>query len=151
MSKNNQEALILWGFSMLPYLAIAWFAANFIEEKPEEIWKMLGLLLGARFFFSLIEWLGSVLSWRMYGKKATAQKYQAFLSSKKFPAREGNEDLDSYLYRILFVDESPAPLRENAWILSTELQAANANGLMAGLRLNSAANAALDAYSPKAS
>lgn len=167
---NNTRSLIITIlFSFVPYVLVSWGYAELTHGDSKEFWSALGVLLLARLFFSIIETLGSVLSWRLYGKKIMVNMFVELLRVHNFPKREyAHDNLSAYLYRIMeerpppspwdFViadagvgdDEAeyPASLKTAAREMSQVLEASQSfDGILAGVRMHSAAEAALDIYS----
>jgi len=168
---NDTRSLIITVlFAFVPYILISWGYAELIHGDSKEFWSVLGLLLLARLFFSIIETLGSVLSWRLYGKKIMVNKILEGLRVNNFPKREyAHDDLSTYLFRMYEEQPPPSPwdfiitegseekeakypesLKTSAKEMSRALEASRSfGGILAGMRMNSAAEAALDIYSPR--
>ena len=106
----------------------------------------------------------------LYGKKIMVNNFLEILRVNNFPKREYDDDLSNYLYRIVY--ESPPPSRWNfiladasagddepkypaslktaAKEMSQGLEASRSfGGILVSMRMNSAARAALDIYSPR--
>ena len=89
---NVKTHVITFAFAMVPYLLVTWGYTELTNGDTKTFWTALGILLGVRVFFSLIETLGSVLSWRLYGKNFMVQKMLEVLRANKFPMREYSHD-----------------------------------------------------------
>jgi hypothetical protein len=101
-------------------------------------------------FFSMIESLGGVLMWRAYGKRLLVDKYVAFMKEKKFPPRfYKDEDCLDYLARIED-GNFPLPTQRAAVRFQQQLATNEEMGILVGMRMHSASEAALEKYSPNA-
>lgn len=136
-------------FGFVPYFLVSWGYMALVDGGADQFWSAFGVLVAARLFFSFIETLGSVLSWRLYGKKLMVSKFYEFLRMNSFPKRKyAHDDFLNYLARI---DDGPYPAsvktaaKEIYFVLSTF----ESMGILLGMRIHSATEAALDAYSPK--
>jgi hypothetical protein len=110
-----------------------------------------GVLLALRVFFGIIETLGGIVHWRLYGKRMVVDKYVDFLRAHGFPKRNSPHDgLLAYLARIENDPELSASLRTAASHVHTVLSACEEVGILSGSRMHSAMKAALEIYSPKA-
>jgi len=76
---NTKWALIMSAFAFIPYLLVAWGYTRIADGSVRVFWIALGLLIGARFFFSVIETVGSILAWRLYGRRLAIDRNLAFL------------------------------------------------------------------------
>jgi len=139
-------------FSWLPYLVVAWGYMKLADDLWGDFWTALLWLLVARTFFSIIEILGGIAAWRVYGRRALTQSYLELLRENDFPQRTNSyDDVLGYLSGIeLDVD---GVLSDQVKRAATEFRTALAiyrtTGLFAGLRHLAAAEAALEIYSPK--
>src|SRR5688572_20513232 len=112
MSEFKSSA-ITFGSAMVPYLLVAW-AWSAISNERGAFWLALTALFVVRLFFSIIETLGSVLAWRLYGKKHAVARMLAFLRANKYPKRFYRHD--SFLAYLTRIDdpEFPESLRMSA-------------------------------------
>jgi hypothetical protein len=93
--------------SLGPYLIVAWAYVKYVDQAGN-FWIALGVLLGVRFFFSVIETLGSALAWRIYGRRHSVRTTVQFLIANKFPMRKYAWDNgENYLFR--FRDKRELP------------------------------------------
>lgn len=147
---NDTRAHIIMGlFTFIPYFIVSWAYMALVDGRAGQFWSAFGVLVAVRLFFSIIETLGSILSWRLYGRKFMVSKFLGFLRVNNFPKREyAHDDFSNYLARI---EEGPytasvkASAKEIYFILSTF----ESMGILLGMRMHSASDVALDAYSPR--
>jgi len=50
-------------------IPISSVAAYFVGGGTKTFWTAIGVFLGARMFFGIIECFGGILVWRLYGRK----------------------------------------------------------------------------------
>jgi len=142
--------LITFGFAFVPYFLVSWGYAALTDGNSRTLWATFGILIGVRLFFGLIEMLGSVLAWRLYGKKFMVEKALQMFRSNKFPMREySHDDLGNYLARIEDDEEVSPAVKRAAKDLEVVLGMFENQGILIGARVYSATEAALDIYSPK--
>lgn len=147
-----RTGIILALFSVVPYAIVSWIYMKLTDGGMREFWIAMGLLFLARLFFSLIEWLGTTLMWRLYGKRESACQYLALMREQNFPQRRYRHyDFSSQL-AVIEEDGSEFPLSVQR--IATEwrcaLLAAERSGILPGMRAHAAIEAAYDLYSPKA-
>ncbi|HUO43335.1 MAG TPA: hypothetical protein VMT94_00290 [Burkholderiales bacterium] len=147
---NDARARIIMGlFAFVPYFMVSWAYMALVDGGARQFWSAFGVLAAVRLFFSLIETLGSVLSWRLYGRKFTVNKFLGLLRANNFPKREhAHDDFLNYLARIEdgpYSQSVKGCVKEIYFILSTF----ESMGILLGMRMHSATEAALDAYSPR--
>ena len=80
--------LMIAAFAAIPYGLVTWGYTAFTDGDVQAFWVALGVLLGIRLFFSLIEMLGGVLYWRLYGRRIVLSNALKFLKTNGFPPRE---------------------------------------------------------------
>lgn len=149
MNKTKPQ-LIIVGFSLVPYLLVSWGYAELTDGRTETFWTAFGVLVGFRLFFSVIETLGSVLSWRLYGRKLMVQKMLEALRTNTFPKRfYSHDDILGYLARIEDSEEVSSSVKSAAKQLEFMLVTFENLGILAGARMYSATEAALEVYSPR--
>ena len=86
--------------SLGPYLLVAWGYVELLNPQGS-FWGAMAVLLGVRLFFSVIEFFGSVVAWRIYGRQHSIRTTLQFLSANKFPMRKYVfDDAPTYLFRI---------------------------------------------------
>lgn len=137
-------------FSFVPYLLVSWSYMELVDGGLTQFWGAIGALIAIRLFFSVIETLGSIFSWSLYGKKLMIGKFLVLLKTNKFPKREyQHDDFLAYLARIEagpYADSIKTSAKEIYFFLSTF----ESMGILLGMRMHGASEAALEAYSPKA-
>jgi hypothetical protein len=148
---DARSQLITASFAWVPYALVPLVYVAVTEGGPKEFWAALGLLLVVRLFFYIIETLGGVLSWWVYGKKRMIGMQLQFLRVHNFPRRKFSHDsFSAYMFRIEEDEDSPAALKALAKESTRTLELFDNLGILLGMRMHSAAEAALEAYSPKA-
>jgi hypothetical protein len=148
---DTRTYIIMFLFALVPYALVAWGYMALMDGQANDFWAAFGILLGVRLFFSTIETLGSVLAWRLYGKRLMVGKHLEFLRARSFPKRKfSEEDCLGYLSSIEDDPDQPASLRAAAKEMHWALATCEEVGIIVGMRMHSAAEAALEVYSPKA-
>lgn len=146
-----KPTLILWAFSFVPYLVVAWVLATLGDGQESTFWLAFGSLLLARLFFAIIETLGTVLSWRVYGRRLMIDRNLAILRTNSFPKRTyAHDDFLAYLSRIEDDNEATPILHARAKEMTFVLSFYESVGILVGMRMHDAAEKALDIYSPSA-
>ena len=134
-------------FAWIPYALLSWCYAQIMDG---DFWKVLGVLIAARLFFSVIETIGSIFSWRLYGKKKVVQLNLNILQFNNFPKRElEHDDFSNYLARIETSDDYSVQLKAVAKNWEQSLTFFEHTGILIGMRMHAAADEALNIYSPK--
>ena len=124
--------------------------SQWVHGDNSELWSAFFVLLLVRLFFSIIETLGSVLTWRMYGKGAMVLKNLELLHENNFHKRENaHDDLIAYLGRIEHEPEYSPELRAAARQWTAMLLAYEQVGMLLGWRMHAAGDAALKIYSSR--
>ena len=142
---NTTPQFIVAGFAFIPYLLVSWSYAELADGGAKTFWTAFGLLLGVRLFFGTIETLGSVLSWRLYSRKLMVQRMLEVLRANKFPKRfYAHDDILNYLSRIEDSEEISPFVKSSAKQFEFMLVTFENLGILAGARMYSAAEAALD-------
>lgn len=148
--KDARPLLILWLFSFVPYVAVSWVFMKLTDGDTGDFWVAFAVLLVARAFFALIETLGGVLTWRAYGRRLVVDRQLEFLRTNGFPPRASKwEDFVDYMNRIENDEQYPEAIRTAARESRYGLMIHESLGGLRGMRMHSAAEAALEAYSPK--
>jgi hypothetical protein len=138
---------ITQGFAWIPYVLLSWGYAQVMDDN---FLKVLGVLIAARLFFSTIETIGSIFSWRLYGKKKIVQLNLNILEFNNFPKRDfEHDDFLNYLARIEINDDFSVQLKVVAKNWEQSLAFFEHTGILIGMRMHAAAADALDIYSPK--
>ncbi len=146
---DTRSRIIMSLFAVVPYFVGSYGYMALVDGGVSQFWTTFGVLVAARLFFSVIETLGSVLSWRLHGKKLMVNKFHDFLRANNFPKRTyAHDDFLNYLARI---NDGPyaATLKASAKEISFFLSTFESMGMLLGMRMHSATEAALDEYSPK--
>ena len=147
---DTRSQLIMMMFALIPYAGVSWAYVALTNGSAKDFWIAFGILLAVRLFFSIIETLGSVLSWNVYGKKTLVERYVAYFRSKNFPPRKyADDDFLNYLARLDGDAQVAASVRASAKELEGGLVACEGIGILVGMRMHAAAEAALDVYSPR--
>ncbi len=84
---DNRNLVLTWGFALVPYALVAWGYKKLTGGDDGDYWIAFGVLIAVRLFFSLIEMLGGILAWRVYGKGLAVTGLHEFLRSNEFPKR----------------------------------------------------------------
>jgi hypothetical protein len=147
--KDVRAGIIIALFSVIPYLLVSWTYMEFAGGGSKQFWGAFGVLIAVRLFFGVIETLGSILSWRLYGKKLMINRFLGLLRANNFPKREyQHDDFSAYLARIEdgeYADSTKTCAKEIGFLLSTF----ESMETLQGMRIHAASEAALEAYSPK--
>jgi hypothetical protein len=148
---DTKARLIAAGFAWVPYLAVSWGYSALTDGTAKMFWYALGALLAARLFFSIIETLGSVLTWRVYGRRIAINRFLTFLRDNKFPQRKfAHDDIGNYLARIEDnYSADTALVKAAASELRRSLATFESMGFLVSMRMYSAIDDALELYSPK--
>lgn len=148
---DTRSRVIVALFAFVPYALVAWGYMALTNGAAKDFWAALGVLVGVRIFFSIIETLGGVLTWHLYSKRLVIGKNLEFLRANGFPKRKySHDDFLSYLVRIEDDPEQPTALRTAAREMHSVLGSCENMGILLGMRMHCAAEAALEIYSPKA-
>lgn len=147
---SAKSGFIIAAFSFIPYLLVSWGYMEIENGGSREFWSCFLVLLGVRAFFSVIETLGSVLMWRLYGRRLTISKLLEFLRSNQFPAREQDDtDFLHYIDRLADAHGPLTELKATAKEMRAVVVGYETMGILAGMRMHAASDAALDLYSPR--
>ena len=145
--KFDKSPLVIFILSCIPYLAVSWLYAKITEG---DVWNAFIFLISVRLFFVLIEALGSFISWHFYGKQKLIKLNLEMLIKNNFPKRMySHDDVLNYLCRIDDDDSYSVQTKMAAKNWEQMLAFYENFGIILGMRMNSAADAALDIYSPK--
>jgi hypothetical protein len=151
MTPTEKSQLIGGAIALIPYLLIVWAYTAFISPETS-FWKALGVLVAVRVCFGVVEFAGSVLAWRVYGRRKAIDGFLRVFDEYKFPrAREYRHDeFGTYIHRI--VDgavETSSAVQQAARELDRAYNSWDDLGIFAGWRMHSASDAALDRYAPR--
>jgi hypothetical protein len=145
--RAERARMIASSLSLAVYAAVAWLGAQIFGLQ---FWKVFGGLIAARAFFSLIEGVATFLNWRLAGRPAAVRGFLAVLRANDFPPRENaHDDFLGYLARLDSDDQPKPDYQRAAKELYTLLASTEAQGILAGMRMHAASDAALDLYSPR--
>lgn len=148
---NAMSQTIVALFAFIPYLLVSWWYKALTDGGVKEFWIAFGVLLAVRLFFSAIETLGSILVWRLYGKRIIVKRHLDFMRANNFPMRKySDDDFLDYLARIEDDPEYPASIKGLGKEMRAVLVTCEGLGILLGMRMHSAADEALDVYSPRA-
>jgi hypothetical protein len=148
---DARSRIIVALFALVPYALVAWAYMALTNGNANDFWRAFGVLFAVRVFFSIIETLGGVLAWHLYSKRVVVGKHVEFLRAHGFPKRKySHDDFLAYLVRIEDDPEQPASLRAAAREMHSMLATCEGMGILLGMRMHSASEAALEIYSPKA-
>ena len=115
------------------------------------IWGALVLVVGTRFMIGLVETLGLIFSWQVYGREKAVMNFVAVLHHNEFPGRyTKGDDFLHYLARIEDDDALDAHVRQSAREIGSLLKMYETIGLLQGARMHNVSERALEAYSPRA-
>ena len=147
---SSQERTIRFMFVFVVYLCVSGAVALLFDGNWLTFWTAFGVLLAIRLFFSVIETLGGVVSWRLHGKQRMTEKILGILQTTQFPPREfPHDDISAYLGKIGSGLEVTPSVKKTAAELQFMLDhVRSTGGMLAKARTYSAVNRALDIYSP---
>lgn len=144
---DTPSKIIMALFAWVPYVLVSWGYANLSDGN---FWSVLGVLLAVRFFFGVIETLGSVLAWRLYGRNKMIEKNLTMLRANNFPKRQyAHDDFLNYLSRIEGDETGPQQIKLAARQWEQVLAFFESSGILLGMRMHAATDEALNIYSPK--
>jgi len=150
-TNNEKSAIITSGFTITLYFLIAWGYAAFVGGGVKVFLIGLGVLLGARLFFGLLEMIGGIIAWRCYGKRILVEKCLGMLRANRFPQRYyAHDDFCNYLARVEDDDDTSASLKRAAGEWYRMLGIIEESGTLRGARAHKATEIALEIYSPRA-
>jgi hypothetical protein len=133
-----------------PYFVAAWVITK-VETNLSFKVVLVGVF-GARFSFTILDSIGSMLQWRLGGRKSAVNYWLRFLQHNEFPIqrRYRHDDVGNYLCRIQDDSSTNPKLRLSAKEMATRLAAFEEIGMFTGMRGRSAAEAALEIHAPRA-
>lgn len=137
--------------SLGPYVLVAWAYVKFFDPHGS-FWIAIAVLLGVRLFFSVIEFVGSVVAWRIYGRQHSVHTMLQFLIANKFPMRKYVfDDPSTYLFRLrdkTDVSDVSDDTRGAARQIEAILDFLDEIALVYSWRARAAFERALDIYAP---
>jgi hypothetical protein len=132
-----------------PYLLVIWGVVALVPSVS--FWEALVLVIGSRFMIGLVETLGLILSWQVYGREKAVMDFVALLHHNRFPARYNKgDDFLNYLGSIDNDDTLDPDVRQSAREMGSLLGMYESMGILQGARMHNASERALEAYSPRA-
>lgn len=149
--KNAAQIFVGSLVAFIPYWLVAWGYKALVDGGAREFWSALGLLLAVRLFFAVIETLGSVLAWRLFGKRRAVRKFVEILRMNSFPKREAVDyTRGSNYFSSIYKGDYPEALKAAACEFDCMLSMSEEMGVLFGWRTYRATEEALDIYSPPA-
>jgi hypothetical protein len=147
---SSKEKTVKFLFVLVAYLGVSGAVTLLFDGNWQTFGTAFGVLLGIRLFFSAIEILGGVVSWRFYGKRRMTEKVLGVLQMHQFPPREyAHDDISAYLAGIESgLDVTPSVKKAAAELQGLLDHVRSRGGMLAKARTYSAVNRALDIYSP---
>lgn len=134
-------------FVWVPYALVSWGYAHF---SGGSFWSSLVVLLAVRLSFSVIETLGSIVAWRLYGKRKMIETNLNLLHANNFPvAQYAQSDFLNYLNHIEHEEDYSQQLKMAAIQWKQTLAFYEDVGILLGMRMHTAADEALKIYLPK--
>jgi len=147
---DTRSHMIMALFVLIASLVFSWGYMAMVDGGARQFWGTFGVLIVARLVFGVIEALGSVVSWRLHGKDLMANRILLFLRANGFPKRAyAHDDFLTYLDRIGDGVQYSASIKASAKEIRFLLSTFKTIGVIFGTRMHSAAELALDIYSPK--
>lgn len=133
--------------SLALYLMVAWGIASLAGNGS--FWIVIGLLLGARFAYGLLEELAVFLAWTLWNRQATVAEFVKVLRTNALPQRHyPSEKLLSYVGNVFGNERLTLDQRVSALMIQAAVNSAGQHGIFAGSRALSAGEEALRIYSP---
>jgi hypothetical protein len=149
VTESRKSKIIGSLIGLLPYLLVAWASTKFNHSIT--FWNALGFIAAARLLFGFTDELGGILAWRLHGRRIAVANALKYLRVNKFPLRYFNhDDFLNYMARVEADDSLEPRSRSAAAVWVRTLALFENMGILIGARMNSASNAALEIYSPRA-
>lgn len=146
---NPEKFAISGAIASVPYALLAWAASKVFDVG---FWEALGWLVALRTAFGVIELLGAVLAWRLYSRKVSIRICTEAMKTNKFPPRyRYMDESEDYFARVIEDDTQPQETKIGAATFLGSIKAIRLSGMIRGMRVASAWDAALEAHSPRAS
>jgi hypothetical protein len=148
LTPSEKTRFISGLIALIPYALLAWGVTKF--DTDLSFWTALGVLLGVRLIFGIIEMVGGILAWRLHGRDLAVNNFLRVLRENKFPPRhDKREDILAYLSCIQEGFGVDGALKSTAREMEALLVMCEGMGILAGARMYSASEAALEIYSPR--
>src|ERR1700729_2942940 len=133
------SASIVLALSLIPYAAVSWAYAAFVDGGWPDFWKGFGLLSVVRVFFSVIEGMGGILVWRIYGRRVAVAHWLKFFRENNFPPKEyASDDFGNYRARLISLYRRPTDVAFLAAEIESLLLSYEQRGILVGMRMNAA-------------
>ncbi len=142
------------------YAGIAWALTSILDGGWATFFWTIGILIGIRCAYALIELIVGIIVWRIYQRKIAIANNVEWMRYHELPMRAySTDDARKYFGRI--IDFDPWKRDYSAKVITPELQrlvkeinryhenVRYEHGALAELRDQDALNRALDVYSPK--
>lgn len=147
--RTMRHDFIISAFTLAPYLLVAWGFTVLTDGEASTFWKALLVLFALRTLFALIDTLGGVLRWRLWGRNLLVAHALDWFTARQFPQREyANDDMGNYLVRIIDDPKQPLALRMAAAELDRTFGVYEQFGVLVGVRFHDAYRVAFEQYAP---
>jgi hypothetical protein len=144
---ETKSGLVTFGFAMIPYMAMAWGYSYFTDGGQPAFWRALGFLIVVRLFFSIIETLGRILAWRLFYRKQAVEHFVQMFRKRELPAKEYyDDDFGNYCARLINSGLQKVDHARNAQEIQTFLWMHEKRGILEGMRMHAAVEAAFEQY-----
>jgi hypothetical protein len=145
---NEQiSALIVLAISLIPYAALSWGYSTFSNAGWPSFWRAFGVLVAVRAFFSIIEGIGGILVWRLYGRRIAVSQWAGYFRDNHFPPKQYfDDDFGNYCARLTTNYQRPTDLAPVVHELQTILLSYERRGMVLGMRMNDAVETAFEQY-----
>lgn len=137
------------------YYLVAWGYVASMSDGHYTVLQVLivvAWIVAIRIGYLIIESIAGAVAWRAYSRRAAIATFVRTFQAHNFPKREiPTDDFSNYSCRVEAIAEESGntALLEQLRQFTAMCIAAEDAGMFAGMRIHSALNAALDAYSPK--
>ena len=144
---ETASAGIVFALSIIPYAAVSWAYAAFVDGGWPDFWKCFGVLSAIRFFFSVIEGVGGILVWRIYGRRVAVAHWLKFFRENNFPPKEyASDDFGNYRARLAACYRRRADAPYLASEIEVLLLSYEHRGILIGMRMHAAIEEAFRRY-----
>jgi hypothetical protein len=130
-----------------PLAFVTWGIAKYIDS---DFWTVLFWLVAVRLLFGVIEFAGSFLSWKFVGKQFMVRQLHWMMAEGQMPPRYFKDDgFLTYLSRVTDDPKAGKLSKTTARDLDRLYIWWESQGIWPSMRFDSAAEAALEQYSPR--
>jgi hypothetical protein len=144
---ETASASIVFALCLVPYAAVSWAYAAFVDGGWPDFWKCFGVLTAVRLFFSVIEGMGGILVWRIYGRSVAVAHWLKFFRENNFPPKEyASDDFGNYRARLMALYKRPTDVPYLASEIESLLLSYEQRGILVGMRMNAAIEEAFRRY-----